>query len=98
MFYTYILASRRNGTLYTGMTEDLGVRVQQHKEKTLGGFTAKYGIDQLVWFEKHVTREEAFIRERRIKEWKRAWKLRLIEAINPDWRDLYDDLGELLAD
>ena len=98
MFYTYILASRRNGTLYTGSTEDLGVRVQQHKEKTIRGFTAKYGVDKLVWFEPHPSRDQAFQRERRIKEWRRSWKLQLIEAMNPDWLDLYERLPDLLAE
>ena len=72
MFYTYILASRRNGTLYTGSTDDLSVRIQQHKEKTLNGFTARYDVHMLVWFEEHPSRDEAFRRERQIKEWKRG--------------------------
>jgi putative endonuclease len=96
-FFTYILASRRNGTLYTGSTDDLIRRVGQHKTKTLGGFTAKYGVDQLVWFEVHGSREGAFRRERQIKKWNRRWKLQLIEERNPEWRDLFDDvrLGDL---
>jgi len=88
-FYVYILASRRNGTLYTGMTDDLGRRVWEHKTRVIKGFTAKYGVDMLVWYEAHETRESAFRRERRIKEWKRQWKLELIETANPDWNDLY---------
>lgn len=67
-FYVYILASKRNGTLYTGSTDDLGKRVWEHKEKIIKGFTSKYGVDRLVWFEAHVTREDAFARERQIKE------------------------------
>ena len=91
-FFTYILASRRNGTLYTGSTDALIQRVSQHKDKTFGGFTAKYGVDQLVWYESHASREQAFRRERHIKKWNRSWKLLLIETQNPNWRDLYDQV------
>jgi len=97
MFYTYILASQRNGTLYTGSTDDLARRVFEHKERVRRGFTAKYGVHMLVWFEAFEDRENAFRRERRIKEWRRAWKLRLIEESNPEWHDLYDDLNNLLS-
>ena len=97
MFYTYILASRRNGTLYTGHTDDLAHRIFEHKQKARGGFTAKYGVQILVWFESHEERGAAFRRERQIKEWRRVWKLRLIEENNPTWRDLYDDLNNLLT-
>lgn len=97
MFYTYILASRRNGTLYTGSTGDLSKRVFEHKEKAQPGFTSKYGVHMLVWFESYEARENAFRRERQIKEWRRSWKLRLIEESNPDWRDLYGDLNNLLG-
>ena len=83
-FCTYILANRRNGALYTGHTDDLGQRVWLHKEKALGGHTAKYGIARLVWYRVHETREAAFADERRIKNWNRAWKLRMIEAVNPE--------------
>ena len=92
-FYVYILASQRNGTLYTGSTDNLANRVWQHKNKTIPGFTSKYGVDTLVWFEAYDRREDAFARERRIKEWKRAWKLNLIEKTNPDWADLYETLN-----
>jgi putative endonuclease len=92
-FYVYIVASRRNGTLYTGMTDDLGARISQHKAKAFPGFTARYGCDQLVWYEVCDTREAAFQRERRIKEWRRSWKLRLIEESNPTWADLYETLN-----
>ncbi|MGH7012432.1 MAG: GIY-YIG nuclease family protein, partial [Caulobacteraceae bacterium] len=92
MFFTYIVASGRNGTIYVGMTEDLIARVQQHKEKAFAGFTARYGVEKLVWFESHESREDAFRRERQIKEWKRLWKLQLIERENPNWRDLAEDL------
>jgi putative endonuclease len=92
-FFVYILASKRNGTLYTGSTDDLGKRIWEHKSKAIKGFTEKYGVDKLVWYEAHETREAAFRRERQIKEWKRAWKLALIEEMNPDWKDLYDTLN-----
>ncbi|HXA37985.1 MAG TPA: GIY-YIG nuclease family protein [Phenylobacterium sp.] len=92
MFYTYIVASKRNGTLYTGSTESIVKRAYEHREKLRTGFTAKYGVSLLVWFEAHDTREGAFRRERQIKEWRRVWKLRLIEESNPTWRDLYEDL------
>ena len=92
MFATYILASRRNGTIYVGSTDDLAKRVWEHREKLRPGFTTLHSISQLVWFESHETRESAFRRERRIKEWRRSWKIMLIEAQNPDWRDLYEDL------
>ncbi len=97
-FFTYILASGRNGTLYVGSTDDLLKRVSEHKNKTFRGFTAKYGIDQLVWFEVHETREAAFRRERQIKKWLRVWKLEMVEKTNPGWRDLYEEtrLGDLL--
>ena len=97
MFYTYILASRRNGTLYAGSTENLFKRTYEHKERLRDGFTAKYGVHLLVWFEPHETRAGAFRHERRIKEWRRSWKLRLIEARNPDWADLYDELSDLIG-
>ncbi len=92
IFFTYILASQRNGTLYTGSTDDLKKRVWEHKEKVLPGFTSKYDIDRLVWFEAHDTRESALSRERQIKEWKRAWKVELIEKENPDWLELSEAL------
>ena len=93
MFYTYIVASKRNGTLYTGSTDSIVKRVWEHREKVRPGFTAKYGVSILVWCEPHESRETAFRRERQIKEWRRSWKLRLIEEHNPTWRDLYDDFG-----
>jgi len=89
-FYVYILASGRNGTLYTGSTDSLATRVHAHKTKAVKGFTAKYGVDKLVWYECHDTRDSAFRRERQIKEWNRAWKLELIENDNPNWDDLYE--------
>ncbi|WP_342360484.1 GIY-YIG nuclease family protein [Terrarubrum flagellatum] len=91
-FYVYILASKRNGTLYVGVTSDLEGRVWDHKQKTRKGFTSKYNVDKLVWYEEYPTADEAIDREKDIKKWKRAWKLRLIEEMNPDWRDLYEEL------
>ncbi|WP_374589416.1 GIY-YIG nuclease family protein [Novosphingobium sp.] len=90
--FVYIMASRRNGTLYTGVTSDLPYRIAQHKAGTLGGFSDRYGCKLLVWFEQHDEIEAAITREKRIKEWKRLWKLRLIEEMNPQWEDLYDQL------
>ena len=91
-FYVYILASRRNGTLYVGMTDDLVRRVWEHRIGAVPGFTRKYGVKMLVWYEQHETRETAFQRERQIKRWNRAWKLQLIERFNPNWKDLAVDL------
>jgi putative endonuclease len=96
MFYTYILASDRNGTIYTGSTDDIARRVYEHREKMRSGFTRTCDVTRLVWFEAHESRESAFRRERRIKEWRRSWKLRLIEEENPTWRDLHDDLLDLI--
>ena len=92
-FWVYILASKRNGTLYAGSTDDIGKRIHQHRTKELKGFTAQYGVDILVWMEAHPSRQSAFTRERQIKEWKRAWKIELIEKDNPDWRDLYETIN-----
>ena len=86
------MASGRNGTLYTGVTSNLPLRAAQHKDGTFGGFTSRYGCKLLVWFELHGDIETAIQREKRIKEWKRLWKLRLIEEMNPDWDDLYEGL------
>ncbi|MGX1586722.1 GIY-YIG nuclease family protein [Brevundimonas diminuta] len=91
-FYTYILAGRRNGTLYTGSTDDLLKRVVEHREKLRGGFTPRYDVSRLVWYEHHGTRDEAFRRERQIKEWRPEWKLDLIERMNPGWDDLLPTL------
>lgn len=88
----YILASRRNGTLYVGVTSNLVQRVWQHKNDLAEGFTKKYGVHTLVWFEPHETMESAITREKAIKDWRRAWKLDLIESANPAWRDLYEDI------
>ena len=91
-FWVYILASRRNGTLYIGMTDDLVRRAWEHRTGTIPGFTRKYGIKMLVWFEQHETRESALQRERQLKKWNRSWKLQLIERFNPSWKDLADEL------
>jgi putative endonuclease len=96
-FFVYILASAPYGTLYTGHTDDLARRVHEHREKARPGFTARYGVTKLVWFEAFELRENAFRRERRIKDWRRKWKIELIEAENPTWRDLYQDLNNLLG-
>ena len=85
----YILASKRNGMLYVGVTSDLLKRVWEHKDNVVEGFTRRYGVHILVWFEMHETMESAITREKAIKEWKRAWKLKMIEKTNPEWRDLY---------
>ena len=92
-FYTYIVASQRNGTLYVGSTDDLQRRMEEHRDHARDGFTAKYGCTMLVWYEVHESRDEAFRRERRIKEWRRSWKLMLVEAANSDWRDLFLELN-----
>jgi len=88
----YMLASRRNGTLYVGVTSDLVKRVHEHKTGAVSGFTRSYGVHHLVWFEQHSTMESAIAREKAIKGWKRKWKLELVEKQNPYWHDLYDSL------
>ena len=89
----YIMASRRNGTLYTGVTSDLLGRVYQHREGVMPGFTSKHGVKRLAWFEQHSTMEHAIRREKQIKKWLRVWKLELIERDNLGWRDLAEDFG-----
>ena len=91
-FYVYILASKRNGTLYIGMTDDLVRRIWQHRDGILPGFTERYGVKTLVWYELHESRDSAFARERQLKKWNRAWKLKLIEEQNPAWRDLWEEI------
>ena len=88
----YILASRRNGTLYVGVTAEIVSRVWDHRSGAIDGFTKTYGVHLLVYVEFHETMAEAILREKQIKEWRRAWKIELIERGNPQWRDLYDDL------
>jgi len=92
-FFVYILASRRNGTLYIGMTDDLTRRYFQHRTEALPGFTQRYGVKMLVWFEEHGSRESAFVRERQMKKWNRSWKVRLIEESNPEWVDLGEEFA-----
>ncbi len=89
----YLLASGRNGTLYCGVTSALVQRVWQHRQHQVEGFTRSYGVTQLVWYELHPTMEAAILREKRIKRWERAWKLRLIDETNPSWRDLWPDIA-----
>jgi putative endonuclease len=91
-FIVYILANRKNGTLYIGMTGNPAARMWQHRDKVLEGFTKRYGVHRLVWYELHGTALSAIRREKQLKEWQRAWKIRLIEEMNPDWRDLWFDL------
>ena len=92
LFAVYILSSRRNGTLYTGVTSNLPKRVWEHREGLADGFTKKYGVKNLVWYEVCEDAMAAIGREKQIKEWKRGWKLKLIERMNPEWRDLYTDI------
>jgi putative endonuclease len=90
--YVYLLASKPYGTLYAGVTSDLIQRVWQHREKFVKGFTTQYSVSQLVWYEIHEDIMEAIKREKQIKEWKRVWKIDLIQQANPHWRDLFDDI------
>jgi putative endonuclease len=88
----YILASRRNGTLYVGVTNDIARRVWEHRTETAEGFTKRYAVHRLVYVEFHDAMPDAILREKQIKKWQRAWKLELIERDNSDWRDLYEDV------
>ena len=87
-YWVYMLASRRNGTLYAGVTNDLARRVGEHKEGRASVFTRRYGVTMLIWFEEHGDIAQAIAREKQLKGWNRAWKLKLIEKDNPQWRDL----------
>ncbi len=89
-FFVYILAGKPNGTLYVGVTSDLVKRAWEHRQGFVEGFTKKYGVKRLVYYEVHDNAENAITREKRIKKWRRAWKIRLIEEFNPEWDDLYD--------
>jgi putative endonuclease len=91
-FYVYILASERNGTLYTAVTSDLLKRVWEHKEDLIEGFTRKYNVKKLVHYAIYDDAENAITRENRIKKWRRRWKLKLIEKRNPQWKDLYEEI------
>ena len=86
------MTNKRNGTLYIGVTSDLIKRVWEHKNSLAGGFTKRYGLHHLIWYELHETMESAILREKRLKNWKRDWKLKLVEETNPDWRDLYETI------
>lgn len=88
----YLLASKHNGTLYAGVTSNLIKRIWEHKQHSIEGFTKKYGVDRLVWYEMHETMDSAILREKAIKNWKRSWKIKVIDALNPEWLDLYIDL------
>jgi putative endonuclease len=88
----YILASQRNGTLYIGVTSDLVKRTWQHRNDVAEGFTQRYGVHRLVYFEQHCSMDAAITREKQLKKWNRAWKLKLIEERNPDWHDLWDEI------
>jgi len=92
-FFVYILASKRNRTLHVGVTNDLARRLSEHKAKLVPGFTCKYNVDQLVYFEAYDSILEARAREHSLKRWRRAWKIALIEKLNPDWRDLAYELN-----
>ena len=88
----YMLSSKKNGTLYVGVTSDLIKRIWQHKNDEVEGFTKRYGVHELMWYELHETMESAIEREKALKKWNRAWKLKLIERENPDWKDLYEEI------
>ena len=88
----YILASKYRGVLYIGVTSNLQFRIWQHRQKLIKGFTRKYNIDRLVWFEQYEQMYDAIVREKRIKKWNRDWKIRLVELTNPGWHDLYDEI------
>ncbi len=91
-YYVYMMASKRNGTLYTGVTNDLIRRTHEHREGVADGFTSEHDVKNLVWFEEAVEARSAIQREKNIKHWSRAWKISLIESENPAWRDLYNDI------
>ena len=91
-FYVYIMASKRNGTVYIGVTSNIIKRVWEHKNKVVEGFSSKYNINLLVYYEIHPNAESAILREKQLKKWERKWKIRLIEEKNPTWKDLYEDI------
>jgi putative endonuclease len=91
--WVYIVTNRPNGTLYIGVTNDLSRRIWEHRQGALPGFTKSHGLQRLVWYERHDDIRDAIYREKRLKTWLRAWKVRLILETNPEWRDLYDDLN-----
>lgn len=91
-YYVYILANKKNGTLYVGITSDLAKRVWEHKNKVVEGFTKKYSVDKLVYFDEFDSPQDAIVREKQIKNWHRQWKINQIEKENPKWIDLYDSI------
>lgn len=91
-FFVYLLGSDRNGTLYIGVSSNLPGRIYQHRHEVTKGFTSRYKLKSLLWYEPHQNAESAICRERQIKKWRRAWKIQLIESRNPYWRDLYGDI------
>jgi putative endonuclease len=93
-YFVYMLASGRHGTLYVGVTNDLARRVYEHKEQLTKGFASKYGVTRLVWYESYSQITEAIAREKELKKWRRDWKIRLIEEMNPEWEDLYLTLNQ----
>lgn len=92
-YFVYILASRRNGTLYIGVTNDLGRRVWEHRTGAVDGFTKRYGVKRLVYYELFTDPRDAIYREKCLKRWNRSWKIQLIKSMNPDWKDLYETLN-----
>jgi putative endonuclease len=94
----YILASKRNGTLYIGVTSDVLNRTSLHKQDLIEGFTKRYGVHLLVYYEMHLTMADAILREKRLEKWNRAWKIRLIESMNPEWKDLFDAFWGVLSE
>ena len=92
-YFVYLLPHKRDGTLYLGVTNNLGRRIDEHQAKLVSGFSARYGIDRLVWYEAYQRIDEAITREKAIKKWRRAWKVALIEAMNPAWNDLSETLN-----
>lgn len=92
IYYVYILASDRNGTLYVGVTNDLKRRIYEHKSKVFKGFTEKYNVDKLIWYESTESIEAVLIKEKQMKKWNRDWKIKMIEEKNYEWKDLYEEL------
>ena len=91
-YYVYVLANKRRGTTYVGVTSNLVQRVWQHKDEQVEGFTKRYGIKMLVWFEQHENVEQAILREKQIKNWNRTWEIELVESFNQEWHDLYETI------
>ncbi len=92
-YWVYMLCSKRNGTLYVGVTNDLGRRVHEHRTGAVAGFTRRYDVKRLAWYEEYGEIDDALAREKSLKRWHRKWKLALIERMNPEWRDLYEELA-----